>query len=212
MKTFYTRDILNRLKKALNIATDNELSTHLGVSKATISNWCTRNSLDFPLVFSFCEHININWLLTGEGRMVADQEVPVAIPSSEGGIPLIPFEAMAGVFSGELSVTEAQCETLIVPGLKADFVIPVSGNSMEPRYYSGDMVACQNVSLSDVFFQWGRVYVIDTNQGVLLKRVKKGSSPATISLVSENPGYEPVEFPRADVHHIALVRGLVRIE
>jgi phage repressor protein C with HTH and peptisase S24 domain len=144
--------------------------------------------------------------------MVADQEVPVAIPSSEGGIPLIPFEAMAGVFSGELSVTEAQCETLIVPGLKADFVIPVSGNSMEPRYYSGDMVACQNVSLSDVFFQWGRVYVIDTNQGVLLKRVKKGSSPATISLVSENPGYEPVEFPRADVHHIALVRGLVRIE
>ena len=118
---------------------------------------------------------------------------------------------MAGFFTGEVSVNERDCERLNIPGLKADFVVPVSGDSMEPKYFSGDMVACQMVYLSDLFFQWGKVYVIDTNQGVLLKKVKKGSSPDCITLVSENPEYDNIELPRSDIHHIALVKGLVRL-
>lgn len=82
---------------------------------------------------------------------------------------------------------------------------------MEPKYFSGDYVACQMVYLSDLFFQWGKVYVIDTRQGVLLKRVKRGPSKESIMLISENSNYDPVELPITDIYHIALVRGLVRI-
>lgn len=214
MKTFSSRDILNRLKIALQISTDNELANHIGVSKATISNWCTRNSLDFSLLFSFCEHINLDWLITGKGSMMDASESIVATPANivDDGIPLIPFEAMAGVFRGEVSVNESQCDRLLIPGVKANFVIPISGNSMEPRYYSGDMVACQSMALDDVFFQWGRVYVVDTDQGVLIKRVTPGSSHDTITLVSENAFYTPFEIPRESIYHIALVKALVRIE
>jgi SOS-response transcriptional repressor LexA len=157
--------------------------------------------------------VNARWLLTGEGRMTIDPSVTVATTTGEGeGIPLIPFDAMAGVFRGEMSAMTSMCEKLYIPGLKADFVIQVSGNSMEPRYYSGDMVACQNISLGDIFFQWGRAYVVDTDQGVLLKRVKQGSSEQTIMLVSENPDYSPFEILRSSIHHIAMVKALVRIE
>ena len=68
MKTFSSDDILNRQKAALAVGTDKELAETLGIKKATLSNWRTRNSIDFPLVFSFCEHINIDWLITGRGE------------------------------------------------------------------------------------------------------------------------------------------------
>lgn len=68
MKTFSSDEILNRLKVALEVATDTELAGLLNIKKATISNWRSRNSIDFPLVFSFCEHINLDWLITGRGN------------------------------------------------------------------------------------------------------------------------------------------------
>lgn len=68
MKTFSSDEVLNRLKEALSVGTDKELADLLGVKKATLSNWRNRNSIDFPLVFSFCEHVNIDWLITGRGN------------------------------------------------------------------------------------------------------------------------------------------------
>lgn len=67
MKTFSSDDILNRLKTALSAGTDTELADLLGIKKATLSNWRNRNSIDLPLVFSICEQVNIDWLITGRG-------------------------------------------------------------------------------------------------------------------------------------------------
>jgi hypothetical protein len=77
---------------------------------------------------------------------------------------------------------------------------------------SGDMVACTFVTLADLFFQWDSAYIIDTNQGVLLKRVRPGTTPDTITLVSDNPRYLPFEIPRESIYHLALVKALVHIE
>lgn len=70
MKTFFKEEILDRLKIAVNVSSDSELANALGVSKSTISNWKNRKSIDYDLVFSFCEHINLDWLLTGRGDMI----------------------------------------------------------------------------------------------------------------------------------------------
>lgn len=68
MKTFSSNDILSRLKTVLSVDTDTELADFLGIKKTTLSNWRNRNSIDLPLVFSFCEQINIDWLVTGRGQ------------------------------------------------------------------------------------------------------------------------------------------------
>lgn len=130
---------------------------------------------------------------------------------SPAGIPLIPAKAMAGFFTGEVIINEVDCERIDIPGVKADFAIPVSGDSMTPLYLSGDMVICQFVNLSDMFFQWGKVYVINTNQGVLIKKVRPGISGSSIKLISENPDYDPIDLPLSDIYQIALVKGLVRL-
>ena len=68
MKTFSSSDILDRLKQTLNITTDVELANTLGIKKTTLSNWKARNSIDYNLVFSICEFINIDWLVFGRGE------------------------------------------------------------------------------------------------------------------------------------------------
>lgn len=194
-------------------ALERQIGASKGVLSRAINNGTDIQSKWLEVIVDNYPLYSTRWLLTGEGRMTIDPSVTVATTTGEGeGIPLIPFDAMAGVFRGEMNAMTSMCEKLYIPGLKADFVIQVSGNSMEPRYYSGDMVACQNISLGDIFFQWGRAYVVDTDQGVLLKRVKQGSSEQTIMLVSENPDYSPFEILRSSIHHIAMVKALVRIE
>ena len=132
---------------------------------------------------------------------------------SNEGIPLIPLSAMAGAFTGDVSVMEYECERYVIPSFKgADFLMPVKGDSMEPTYFPGDLVACQRVPLSDIFFQWGKTYVLDTCQGPLIKRVRRGSDNDHVLCVSDNKDYEPFELSKSQFHGVALVRGLVRIE
>lgn len=43
-----------------------ELASFLGVSPQTVSNWYSRNSIDYDLVFEKCAGLDFNWLVTGE--------------------------------------------------------------------------------------------------------------------------------------------------
>ncbi len=160
--------------------------------------------------------ISLNWLIMGDGNMLrsdADTQITTAEPASIGGIPLIPIEAMAGVLSGNSTqVMERECEHYNIPMFKgAEFLIRISGDSMQPKYYSGDIVACKRLPL-DTFFQWNRVYVVDSEQGVIIKRVRRGSDDRHIVFVSDNAAYEPFELPLDKIYSIALVVGVVRAE
>ena len=163
-------------------------------------------------ILSVYPDISPNWLLTGNGDML--RNTTELTPTKDGtGIPLIPVEAMAGCFTGSQTVLLQECDHYVVPAFKnADFLIYVRGDSMQPRYYSGDMVACKMLSPTDLFFQWGKVYVLDTYQGALIKKVEQGTDDETITLVSENENYKPFQIPRRAVYHIAIVMGLIRTE
>lgn len=163
--------------------------------------------------------LSINWLLTGEGNMLRTDEktdeTPIAhrteVPNE--GIPLLPVDAMAGAFTGEQQVLEYECERYVVPAFKgADFLIPVKGVSMHPRFSSGDIVACKRLSMDNIFFQWNKVYVIDTAQGPLIKRLKPGSDKDHVLVVSDNTAYDPFELAISSIYHLALVIGVIRLE
>lgn len=169
------------------------------------------------------EKINAEWLLTGRGSMLKEDEkelsekenLPLAAytENPNEGIPLIPLDAMGGVASGETSIFEIECERYIIPMFRgADFLIPVKGSSMIPKYNSGDVVACKNVPMKDIFFQWNKVYVLDTNQGPIIKRVGKSEEKDCIKIISENPKYEPFDLHLSQIYSIAIVMGVVRLE
>lgn len=178
-------------------------------------------------ILSIYSEISPVWLMTGEGNMLKTPNTPntplinkrptelatYAPEGSQEGIPLIPLSAMAGAFTEDTQVMEYECERYVIPAFKgADFLIQVKGDSMQPTYYSGDLVACQRIPLGDLFFQWNKTYVLDTTQGPLIKRIRQGSDNDHILIVSDNPAYAPFELSRAQFHGVALVRGLVRLE
>lgn len=166
-------------------------------------------------ILSVYPKLSPNWLLTGEGAMLKGENLPVAhqTTSPKEGIPLIPLSAMAGALTGEQTVLEYECERYVIPAFNgADFLIPVKGNSMNPTYVSGDIVACQRVPMTDLFFQWNKPYVLDTAQGALIKRIKPGSDKEHVLIVSDNEQYDPFELPYSEIHAVALVIGIIRLE
>lgn len=53
-------DIVKRAKMVLNLRTDAELATYLGVSRSTLSNWCARNRIDYPLLLEKLQGVDYN--------------------------------------------------------------------------------------------------------------------------------------------------------
>lgn len=201
----------------------------LGVSAQTISAWIARNTFDAELIYAKCRYVDSSWLLTGEGAMLQETEnnnaptpkhtVEIAhqVPhGSSEGIPLIPLDAVAG-FPAESGggVRLEDCERYVIPEFEnkgANFLIRVSGDSMVPLYYSGDLLACRKIT--DIrFFQWGTVYVLETSQGVLVKRVQESADHAdSILCVSENSSvHHPFLLPRDDIRSLSIIVGLVRL-
>ena len=129
------------------------------------------------------------------------------------GIPLLPIDAMAGALTDEQAVLEYECERYVVPIFKgADFLISVRGTSMYPKYSSGDIVVCKRIPMTDLFFQWNKVYVLDTKQGALIKRIKPGKDQKHVLIVSDNEKYEPFELPYTALNAVAIVIGVIRLE
>lgn len=201
----------------------------LGVSAQTISAWIARNTFDAELIYAKCRYVDSSWLLTGEGAMLQETEnnnaptpkhtVEIAhqVPhGSSEGIPLIPLDAVAG-FPAESGggVRLEDCERYVIPEFEnkgANFLIRVSGDSMVPLYYSGDLLACRKIT--DIrFFQWGTIYVLETSQGVIVKRVQESLDHAdSILCVSENSSvHHPFLLPRDDIRSLSIIVGLVRL-
>lgn len=64
--------ILNRIKLAYSLKNDAELARFLEIQRNTLSNWYSRNTIDYDKVFLKCESLNFDWLLTGQGPMLKE--------------------------------------------------------------------------------------------------------------------------------------------
>lgn len=221
------KDMLLALIEHYSNGNKAQFASRLGITPQGLSTWIKRETFDIELIFSKCEYLSAQWLLTGDGEMIENNRQTksdlfsekdgkaLAQPAdpTQKGIPLIPFSAMAGALTGEKAILEYECERYVVPAFSgADFLMPVKGNSMAPTYSSGDIVACQRVPMAGLFFQWNKPYVLDTNQGAIIKRIKPGCDPQHVMLISDNPDYDPFELPYEDIYAVALVIGLIRLE
>ena len=68
--------ILNRIKEYKNFSSDRELADFLGITTQNLSNWKSRNTIDYDLIFTKCVDINFSWLLTGKGQMILEETTP----------------------------------------------------------------------------------------------------------------------------------------
>ena len=158
--------------------------------------------------------LNREWLLYGEGDMLSSTSSALPQPSVKNErvaddeaykVPLVPISALAGSLNDfSLSVKRDDCETVISPIKDIDMAIKISGDSMEPEYPSDSQVFVKKIN-ERAFLEWGRVYVLNTCNGIVIKRLMPTNDPNTVLCESINPKYPPFEVNLENVNGVYRV-------
>ena len=139
-------------------------------------------------------NISAEWLLNGEGDMLTQKKEAPKTSSADttkknGYITyLLPMSAMGGSLTGfaEPGVLLQNCEAVVSPIENIDFAITVYGDSMAPEYPSGSRILIKKIN-PNLFIDWGKVYVLDTPNGVIVKEVHESNREGYVSCRSINP-------------------------
>lgn len=156
------------------------------------------------------------WLLYGEGEMLkpdspeTQNEVVGDFEEEKFYTYKLPIAAVGGSLDG-WGVTESimpwQCERVVSPVRGVDWAIPVVGDSMAPDYPNGSTVYVKKINPSS-FINWGQVFVLDTENGNILKEVQPcedDDSCIECHSLNPNPKYKPFRVPKVDI------RGMYRV-
>ena len=143
-------------------------------------------------------------------KLESDQKKEISYTHPNNGntlIPLLPISAQGGSLNDFVSsIKDEDCEKIISPIKDATFAITISGDSMAPEYPSGSQVLIKRID-RDAFIEWGRVYVLDTCNGVVVKRLIPSERKECIKCVSDNNAliYAPFDVRMSDIYGIYRV-------
>ncbi|UUC45895.1 S24 family peptidase [Flavobacterium cerinum] len=177
-------------------------------------------------------NISPEWLLTGNGKMLRKEKIYHTTPTNSithenaGSyqttqtnsrdenskfIPLISDTTLLNIRQIPFITPDHIIEEYHIPNLtNADFLITIKGNSMSPKYNNGDLAACKTIP-TDTFLQWNHIYLINTPQGLLIKRIKEGNNQNHVLLVSENSEFQPFQLHKNEINTIAIVIGIIHL-
>lgn len=107
---------------------------------------------------------------------------------------------------------EMQRLPVYIPNFSKDVTfINVYGDSMYPKYKAGDVIGIKPVDF--IYLVFGHPYVVVFDNGdVNIKYVRRGSDDEHVSLESENPKYDPREYPLKIIRAFYAVEGSVKKE
>lgn len=172
--------------------------------------------------------IDINWLLTGKGRMYRDAEIPMGAVRDVPAIPYggverrqgdefvyVPridgaFSAGPGAFLEDEQVRDRLAfrrDWIREMGLQAEelAIVSVRGDSMEPTLAAGDLVL---VDLSHREIQGDGIYVI-RRDGVLVVKRLQTTITGDIYIRSDNPRYSEERITKEQIEMVRLVGRVV---
>ena len=197
-EVFCVADIVKRAKLVMGFRKDVELAKYLGISRSTLSNWVARNSIDFPLLLGRMSEVDYNWLLTGKGSPVkqenyCDSELasgPVERlhqpktpePLDDRSVTLYDISAAANLKTLLEPRPQYALGKIQIPNIPlCDGAVYVSGDSMYPILKAGDIVGFRFIHDFDAVI-YGEMYLVSFRRG--------GDEYLTVKYVnrSEDPG------------------------
>ena len=154
-----------------------------------------------------CPELSLDWLILGQGEMLRGKPA--------NAIPLLSFTAVAGYLSDNAAEEDFD-EVCVVPDFTArgaECAIRVDGDSMYPRFRNGEILALK-VLRDPKFFQWGKVYVLSTTQGCVVKKLFPcPDDDNSIICRSENRDeYPDYTIHKSDILHVAIVVGHIGLD
>jgi|SRR5690554_1734031 len=189
----------------LNKYTQSTLADALGVKRATVSQWITLSNIpdkytpDLKRVF-------------GEDYKLFLESTDITECSNQELIPYFDIDVTAGsltMFEDESA--EFAAGHIKIPGLVADFVVPVHGHSMHPEVSSGDWIAVRRLHDLD-WINFGHKYLIVTEEQRMVKIIKSNPDKKLINLVSCNSEFDVIELPKHKIKQLFMVVQVLKRE
>lgn len=172
--------------------------TIVGLSNGYVNNISSGiGAAKFAEISKHFPDLNRDWLLTGEGEMLITDN---AEPQNEYSTLLLPMSARGGsLIDFSNSAKREECEKVVSPIKGVDFAMTVTGESMAPEYPNGSRVFIKKIN-ERAFIDWGRVYVLDTCNGAVIKKIMPGSTNDCVRCVSLNKEYPDFEVQFEDMY------------
>lgn len=222
--------IVKRAKQVMNFKTDSELAVYLGISRSTLSNWCARNSIDFPLLLSKLKDVDYNWLLVGKGTPkrqpkfcesdLARGEIqmihsPKTVDAMDDrSVTLYDITAAANLKTLLTNKQQYMVGKIQIPSIPmCDGAVYISGDSMYPILKSGDIVGFKEInSFNNLIY--GEIYLvsftIEGDEYLAVKYINRSEKEDCIKLVSYNTHHEPMDIPLSAINAMAIVKFSIR--
>ena len=152
---------------------------------------------------AYKNYISEAWLLTGQGRM--------DVPGRDERPHIDSVTAAAGRLDGfSEPVTNPDFHRLADLLPDYDFTIRADGDSMLPEIRSGDLLLCRRLDRPLHPADLGRIFVADTADGVLVKRLADvDPSASLVTLRSLNPAYPDIAAPASGLLALARVVAVI---
>jgi len=163
-------------------------------------------------------HINEKWLATGTGNMFSDEELhqfdPAAKAEPNEGVPFININP-SEISSGEFNLLREKPEYYVNfrPFNDCDAYLPVYGDSMYPKYASGEIIAVREVINKEII-QWGEAYLVIAdeyaNNITTVKLLFEHHTSSKIVLRASNPNYKgDTILERSAIKRLFIVKGKI---
>lgn len=215
-------DILNRVISYYNLKNKTGLANFLGVSPQTISNWYSRNSVDYDLIFEKCAGLDFNWLISGSSPVnyqTAANKVNIACDFGSSYDTAGSFSKSIQVIrNGNYTISElngelvfSDQEVIAVPGNMlghgGDYIaFRLEDNSMRPAYVGGNYAVCKRVvDLKPSAILLNEVYLFALSSGKLVFRRMQQLQKSTKKLILTADNITGAEQPVIEVHSSDVV-------
>ena len=207
-----SRKVENQKDFGARLGYDNESSFSQLLKKDKITDrFLTKVKEVYPI-------LNIDWLINGTGEMLIDplnklEKVDVLEENYdlEGLdkkyiVPLLPISAMGGTLIGFADSLDPHqtFQKLVSPIKGADWALTVTGESMSPEYPNGSVVLIKKIN-ERAFIDWGKTFVLDTCNGVIIKRLMPSEDKGAVRCESINIDYPPFDIHFEDIYGVYRV-------
>ncbi len=216
-----SNQILDRIIALKELKNDAGLARYLEVRPAIISNWRTRGTIPYEIVFAICERdgITLDYLISGRGPVFArggepGKETGDSVPydgrthrvgERRPGYTLDKEFVYISQVIGRISAGRGRIPDNAVDvrvAFRKDWIrrkgdpdkmalVKVDGDSMEPSLVAGDLVLIDRNR--DYIDPQGGIYALALDDIIMIKRVQVMAD--AVKIISDNAKYEAFQVP-----------------